>query len=91
MKYILLFCAILLVGCTTTKPVTQKFPEAPEILMEKCPSLETLDQPKVLISDLMRTVTRNYMKYHSCGDLVEAWQKWYSDQKKIFEDVNTKK
>lgn len=91
MKYILLFCVILLSACSTTVPVKQKFPDAPEILLEGCPDLETIEQPKVLLSDLMRTVTKNYMKYHDCKNLNEAWQKWYKDQRKVFEDANSKK
>lgn len=91
MKYILLFCSIILTGCSATIPVKQKFPEAPEILMQKCSALETIDEPKVLLSQLMKTVTRNYMKYHNCKDLAEAWQDWYKDQKKISEDANSGK
>jgi hypothetical protein len=82
---------VLLTGCSTTIPVKQKFPEAPEVLMQKCPALETIEEPKVLLSDLMKTVTRNYMKYHNCKDLAHAWQDWYKDQKKIFEEANSGK
>lgn len=91
MKYILLFCVLLFTGCSTTVPVKQKFPAAPEILMQGCPSLDTIDEPKVLLSDLMKTVTRNYMKYHNCKNLVQAWQDWYKDQKKISEEANSGK
>lgn len=92
MKHILLLLSVMIIsGCSTTAPVKQKFPEAPEILMQKCPDLETVEQPKVLLSELMRTVTRNYMKYHDCKNVVEGWHKWYNDQKKIFDEANSNK
>lgn len=91
MKYLYILLLVLLSGCTTVVPVKQTFPEAPEILFTKCPNLETIEHKKVLLSDLMRTVTKNYMKYHDCKELNEAWQQWYKDQKKIFEEINSKK
>jgi len=91
MKYIILLCAILLSACSTVAPVKQKFPEAPDVLLKGCPDLDTIDQPKVLLSELMKTVTNNYTKYHDCRNLNDAWKKWYDEQKKIFEDANSKK
>ena len=39
MKYIIVL-ALLLGGCATTVPVTQKFPEAPKPLLEHCKPLK---------------------------------------------------
>jgi hypothetical protein len=39
MKYLLFL--LVLTGCSTTVPVTAKFPVVPEKLLVKCPQLET--------------------------------------------------
>jgi len=89
MKKLLLFCTVLLIsGCATTVPVKQKFPEAPKVLMEKCEPLETIDKPSIVFSEFLKVVTKNYTKHHSCSSMVEAWQEWYTEQKKIFDEVN---
>ena len=36
MKALILSLAIVLAGCSTTVPVARKFPEAPEVLKQKC-------------------------------------------------------
>lgn len=83
MRYILLFCTTLLLsGCFGDLFVKPDFPEAPEALMGKCSNLATIDKPKVVLSEFMKTVTSNYTKYHDCSDLVSAWQEWYTEQKK---------
>ena len=89
MKNILLFCTMLLLaGCSTTVPVKQSFPEAPEVLMEKCVTLELIEKPSVLLSELIGIITKNYMKYHECASTVENWQAWYQEQKKINNNLN---
>ena len=90
MKTIVLLIAVLLSGCTVV-PVAQKFPDAPLILLNACPDLDTIEKDTVLLSELMKTVTKNYSKYHECKDLVKAWQDWYFEQHKIFKEVNSKK
>lgn len=88
MKNILLFCAALfLAGCTTV-PVKQKFPSAPETLTQSCPDLDLIDKPTVLLSELIYTITRNYMKYHECRAQVDGWNDWYTRQKQVFDSVN---
>ena len=52
----LLLLPLLLAGCSTV-PVTVKFPDAPTVLMEKCPPLKTIDQEEVSIIDLTKNVT----------------------------------
>lgn len=91
MKWSILIIAVLLAGCSTTVPVKQKFPDVPPLLMEKCPQLETIDQEKVILSDFLKVMTRNYTKYYSCSELVNSWQEWYIQQKKIMDSVSSKK
>lgn len=82
-----LLVPILLVGCGTTAPVTVKFPEAPSVLLEKCPPLKTIEKDDVSIIDITKNVTVNYTSYYECGIKVENWIEWYNDQKKIFEKI----
>jgi len=89
MNKLLLFCTIIfLSGCSTLLPVKQKFPEVPTQLMTKCEPLSTIDEPKVVFSEFLKVVTENYTKRHSCAKLVEYWQEWYIEQKKIFDETN---
>jgi hypothetical protein len=39
------------------------------------------------ISDILSTVTDNYSTYYQVREQVIGWQKWYKEQKKIFESV----
>ncbi len=87
MRYILASLLVVLSGCSVL-PVSQTFPEANQELMQKCEKLELIDKQQVTLSELSKTVVRNYAKYHNCSDLVEAWQEWYTKQKKIYEEVN---
>ncbi len=88
MKNILLFCVItLLAGCSTTVPVTAKFPEAPEILLVECDQLDKIGKDKVLFSEFLKTVVGNYNKYHMCAAQNAAWKEWYKQQKEIFDSV----
>lgn len=87
MKNILLFCVILLTGCSII-PVKQTFPEADAELLKKCDNLETINSPQVTLSELTKTVVRNYNKYHVCAELVNSWQEWYAKQRKVFQDAN---
>lgn len=41
----------------------------------------------VKASELVRTVTENYGLYYQTREQVIGWQMWYSEQKKIFENV----
>jgi hypothetical protein len=91
-KNILLFCVVslFLVGCTTTVPVTAKFPEAPEILLVDCDKLDKIGKDKVLFSEFLKTVVGNYNKYHMCAAQNSAWKEWYKQQKEIFDNINKK-
>ena len=63
-----------------------KFPEAPAVMMEKCPELKLLED-NAKLSDVAKTVTINYTTYYECALRVESWIGWYQAQKVIFESV----
>lgn len=83
---IFILFVLILMGCSTTVPVTAKFPKAPERLMQQCPPLEKLEN-EAKLSDIAKSVTNNYTKYHQCSIQNESWIEWYNVQKKIFEEV----
>ena len=85
MKYILLLC-VFLVGCSTTVPVTAKFPAVPDKLLENCPNLQKLND-EAKLSDVAKTVTLNYTTYYECAVKNDAWIEWYQVQKKIYEEL----
>jgi hypothetical protein len=87
MRYLLLAAIVLLSACSTTVPVTAKFPQVPNILLEKCPQLTTIDGENVSIIDYTKTVTANYTTYYECAVKNDAWIEWYQTQKIIFENV----
>ena len=84
MKLILILL-ILLAGCSTVVPVTQKFPTTPELLLEKCSELKQLTGSKISIVDYTKTVTENYILYHECSIKNTSWIDWYQKQKQVFE------
>ena len=81
-----MFLLLLVSGCSTTVPVTAKFPKAPERLMQQCPPLEKLEN-EAKLSDIAKSVTNNYTKYHECSIQNESWIEWYKTQKQIFESI----
>jgi hypothetical protein len=84
MKYFLFL--LILTGCSTTVPVTAKFPDVPEKLLVKCPQLEKLENGAKL-SDISKTVTNNYTTYYECAIKHDGFVEWYEIQKRIFESV----
>ena len=78
--------AFLATGCSTTVPVTAKFPDVPERLLVKCPQLEKLEI-EAKLSDIGKTVTNNYTTYYECAVKNDAFIEWYQTQKRIFESV----
>lgn len=87
MRIVLLGLVSLSAACSTAVPLTQNFPEAPAILMEKCPELKIIAGEKTTIIEFTKTVSENYTTYHQCAGRNEAWIDWYNQQKKIFEDM----
>ena len=85
MRVVLL--SLLLVGCSTVVPVTQKFPEAPgNVAMTACPQLQKLAEDARL-SDISKTITVNYGTYYECAVKTDAWIEWYQKQQQIFNNI----
>jgi hypothetical protein len=85
MRYLVILLA--LAGCSTTVPVTGKFPEAPgNLALTACPQLQKLSDDARL-SDISKTVTINYSTYYECAVKTDAWIEWYNIQKHIFENL----
>lgn len=78
----------LLTACSTPVPIVPKFPTPPDVLMEGCGPLNTIDKEVVFLSEFLKTVRTNYEKYHNCADLVLEWQNWYKEQKSLYEKTN---
>ena len=79
--------SLLLVGCSTVVPVTQKFPEAPgNVAMTACPQLQKLTKDAKL-SDISKTVSVNYGTYYECAVKTDAWIEWYQKQQQIFNNI----
>lgn len=87
MKKITLLLSFLLVGCSTTVPVIAKFPKVPDALTQKCEPLKKIEGEQISIVDLHVRVVENYTQYHECALKVEEWNTWYTQQKKIFEEL----
>jgi hypothetical protein len=89
MKIIILGLAILLGGCSISTPVKRNFPDAVPALQEQCPGLSTVENTgkEVAITDLLKTVVKNYSLYYECSNKVDGWNEWYDKQRKIFESV----
>ena len=86
-KLLAIASILLITGCATTVPVTVKFPDAPTLILEKCPQLKTIEGNTVSIIDFTKTVTLNYTTYYECAVKNDAWIEWYQKQKKIFEEI----
>lgn len=86
MKHISLVLVLALMGCTSVT-IKQKFPEAIPELKEKCPNLKQIEGDKVAITDLLKSVITNYNMYYECSLKNDGWNKWYDEQRKIYESV----
>jgi len=84
---IFIVLAFLITGCSTAVPVTQNFPDVPDMLKEKCPELKTIAGERISIVEFTRTVSENYTTYHQCAGRTDAWIDWYDQQKKIWEQM----
>ena len=83
---LIIMVVLALAGCSTTVPVTAKFPDAPKYATEACPQLQKLNN-EAKLSDVANTVTINYGTYYDCAVKNDAWIEWYQVQRKIFESV----
>jgi hypothetical protein len=87
MKYALLILAVFLTACSTPVPVSQKFPEVPKALVERCKNLKKIEGDKVAITEMLKVVVQNYGMYYECAAKVDGWNDWYLEQKRIYESV----
>jgi hypothetical protein len=87
MKYLILCLALLTSACSTIVPVKQEFPVAPKILLERCPDLLVIDDGKNSLRDMLKIVIQNYSLYYQCAEKTHGWQDWYTQQKKIFDNI----
>ena len=87
MKYIILSLALILSACSTPVPVSQKFPDVPKALVERCDSLKKIEGDKVAITEMLKVVVQNYGMYYECAAKVDGWNDWYLEQKRIYESV----
>lgn len=79
---------LLLTGCfSTTAPVKREFPGVPPVLMEPPPDLKTIEGKEADLRRLLETSIENMGSYHELRERFLAWQKWYQEQKKIFDSV----
>ena len=87
MKYIILSLTLMLAACSTPVPVSQKFPDVPKALVERCESLKKIEGDKVAITEMLKVVVQNYGMYYECAAKVDGWNDWYLEQKRIYESV----
>jgi hypothetical protein len=78
---------LTLLGCSTTVPLTRKFPQVPQVLMEPAPNLKQLPDNKKTLTDLLENANENYGIYFDVLERYKSWQEWYIQQKQIFESV----
>jgi hypothetical protein len=83
---IVIMVILAITGCSTTVPVTAKFPDAPRLGLGTCPQLKTVND-SVKLSELTNTVTINYSTYYECAVKADQWNEWYEIQKRIFENT----
>ena len=86
MKKLITFAFILLVGCTTA-PVKIQFPTAPEELTKSCGDLQLVKEDNHQFSNFLNVVVDNYGTYYECKIQADGWQRWYEEQKKIFNEA----
>lgn len=90
MKWLAVIGLLLITGCMTKPvPVKMEFPNAPQSLLKKCEELKTIE-PKAggtPITDLLKSVVANYTLYHECSNKVDGWNEWYTNMKKIYDEV----
>jgi hypothetical protein len=91
MKSFLILClALCISGCsmfTKFLPAKPKFPEPVQELTQPCPDLETIKGDQVAITELLKTVVNNYNLYYQCSLKNDGWNKWYKEQKEIYDNV----
>jgi hypothetical protein len=85
MRTLALLLTLFLLGCDTV-PVERNFPQVPAELLKECPALAQTP-PGSKFSEVLTIVNDNYAEYHQCRAKTQSWIKWYTEQKKIFDEV----
>jgi hypothetical protein len=78
-KFIIL---LLLTSCTTTIPVTNKFPEPPTGL-EEAPILDSLAYGSKG-TDMLKNHTLNTSIYYILKAQYDSWLNWYKKHKELY-------
>jgi len=91
MKVMLWLSPLLLTGCMVSAPVKHTLPDMPALLTERCVELKLLNEKEEKLSELLKTVTHNYMMYHECATKHDLIIKWYKEQKQIHDVIHDKK
>jgi hypothetical protein len=86
MKYATIILALMLSACATSVPVTAKFPDVPDRLLVICPELQKLPE-ETKLSEVNKTVVKNYTTYYECAVKVDGWIEWYNIQKHIWNEI----
>lgn len=90
-RTIAVLCAMLtLTACTTPVPVAPRFPGVPQILTESCPALKLVEGETATLSAVIKTTVQNYTTYYQCAAKLDAWKKWYEEQQKIVDNLNSR-
>lgn len=82
MKYFILPVLLLLTACECV-PVKKEFPPVTDEMMVQAPALKQVSKD-AKASEVFDTVVENYGTYHEVSNRLSIWQKWYEEQKKIF-------
>jgi len=89
MKYIMIpLLAFTVSGCAMLErfmPAKPKWPDAVKELQQPCPELKQIEGNTVAITELLKAVVNNYTLYYECSLKNEGWNKWYIEQKEIYE------
>lgn len=86
MKKIIILSSIFLVGCVNTKLIP--FPDVPSELLEPAEKLEIIEKEDPQLSDIIKNTAINSGKYKNLEAKYQAWQEWYTKQKRLFDDAN---
>ena len=87
MRYIFLLLALSLTACTTV-PVKHSLPDMPKEISEKCMQLHPIPESEEKLIELLKIVNQNYGLYYECATKQESLIQWYTQQKKIHDDVH---
>jgi hypothetical protein len=84
MKKLLVILSLTILTACQSVPVQQKFPSVSDTLMAQ--PVELKETPvNSSSSQVFEIVIENYGTYYELSNRLQGWQKWYIEQKKIYE------